>query len=255
MLQLGKKNTLKVLRSVDFGFYLDAEDYDSVLLPIRYAPKDLKEGDEIEVFIYLDSEDRIIATTEEPLAEVGEFAYLKVKDMSKFGAFLDWGLPKDLFVPYREQIAATAKIDRYLDKYNPPYTEGDEVSIQIHSKTDLGTKVIVDGLYWGIIYNNEIFEPLNIGDKKIAYIKNIREDLKLDISLSKVGYQNKISDIESTILSALEQNGGFLPLHDKSNPEEIKAQLAMSKKSFKIAVGGLYKAGKITIEENGIRLK
>lgn len=277
MLQLGKKNTLKVLRSVDFGFYLDAEDYDSVLLPIRYAPKDLKEGDEIEVFIYLDSEDRIIATTEVPFAEVGEFAYLKVKDMSKFGAFLDWGLPKDLFVPYREQkmrmernksywvyiyidqetdrIAATAKIDRYLDKYNPPYTEGDEVSIQIHSKTDLGTKVIVDGLYWGIIYNNEIFEPLNIGDKKIAYIKNIREDLKLDISLSKVGYQNKISDIESTILSALEQNGGFLPLHDKSNPEEIKAQLAMSKKSFKMAVGGLYKAGKITIEENGIRLK
>ena len=277
MLQLGKKNTLKVLRSVDFGFYLDAEDYDSVLLPIRYAPKDLKEGDEIEVFIYLDSEDRIIATTEEPFAEVGEFAYLEVKDRSKFGAFLDWGLPKDLFVPYREQkmrmernksywvyiyidqetdrIAATAKIDRYLDKYNPPYTEGDEVSIQIHSKTDLGTKVIVDGLYWGIIYNNEIFEPLNIGDKKIAYIKNIREDLKLDISLSKVGYQNKISDIESTILSALEQNGGFLPLHDKSNPEEIKAQLAMSKKSFKIAVGGLYKAEKITIEENGIRLK
>ncbi|MBR3981284.1 MAG: GntR family transcriptional regulator [Bacteroidales bacterium] len=277
MLQLGKKNTLKVLRSVDFGFYLDAEDYDSVLLPIRYAPKDLKEGDEIEVFIYLDSEDRLIATTEEPFAEVGEFAYLKVKDMSKFGAFLDWGLPKDLFVPYREQkmrmernksywvyiyidqetdrIAATAKIDRYLDKYNPPYTEGDEVSIQIHSKTELGTKVIVDRLYWGIIYNNEIFEPLNIGDKKIAYIKNIREDLKLDISLSKVGYQNKISDIESTILSALEQNGGFLPLHDKSNPEEIKAQLAMSKKSFKMAVGGLYKAGKITIEENGIRLK
>ena len=129
------------------------------------------------------------------------------------------------------------------------------LSIQIHSKTELGTKVIVDRLYWGIIYNNEIFEPLNIGDKKIAYIKNIREDLKLDISLSKVGYQNKISDIESTILSALEQNGGFLPLHDKSNPEEIKAQLAMSKKSFKMAVGGLYKAGKITIEENGIRLK
>lgn len=277
MLQLGKKNTLKVLRKVDFGFYLDGAEYDSILLPNRYAPEDLKEGDEIEVFIYLDSEDRIIATTETPLAEVGQFAYLTAKEVNKFGAFLDWGLPKDLFVPYREQkmrmasgkkywvyvyvdadtdrIAASAKIDRFLDRYNPPYTEGDEVQIKIHSKTELGTKVIVDDLYWGIIYNNETFANLSIGETRIAYIKKIREDLKLDISLSKSGYQNKISDIETTILSALEAQNGFLPLHDKSSSEEIKEQLAMSKKSFKMAIGGLYKQGKIVIEDNGIRLK
>lgn len=277
MFQIGRKNTLKVLRKVDFGFYLDAEDYDSVLLPKRYAPENLQEGDEIEVFIYLDSEDRIIATTEAPFAEVGDFAYLTAKEVNKFGAYLDWGLPKDLFVPYREQkmrmtagkkywvyiyidedtdrIAASAKIDKYLDKYNPPYTEGDEVSIQIHSKTELGTKVIVDKLYWGIIYNNESFGNLSVGDTKIAYIKKVREDLKLDVSLSKSGYRNKIDDIESIILSALQENDGFLPLHDKSSADEIQEKLSMSKKSFKMAVGGLYKSGKISIEDSGIRLK
>lgn len=276
-MQLGKKNTLKVLRKVDFGFYLDAAEYDSILLPKRYAPDDLKEGDEIEVFVYLDSEDRIIATTENPYAEVGKFAYLTVKEVNKYGAFLDWGLPKDLFVPYREQkmrmtagkkywvylyvdedtdrIAATAKIDKFLDQYNPPYSEGDEVAIQIHSKTDLGTKVIVDGLYWGIVYDNETFEKLNVGDCKVAFVKKVREDLKLDVSLSKSGYRNKIDDIESVILSALQENDGFLPLHDKSSADEIQEKLSMSKKSFKMAVGGLYKSGKISIEDSGIRLK
>ena len=276
-MQLGKKNILKVLRKVDFGYYLDAEEYDSVLLPMRYAPENLQENDEIEVFIYLDSEDRIIATTETPLAEVGQCAYLTAKEVNKYGAYLDWGLPKDLFVPYREQkmrmtaskkywvflyidedtdrIAASAKIDKFLDRYTPPYNEGDEVSIQIHSKTGLGTKVIVDNLYWGIIYENEIFTNLTIGETRIAYIKKIRDDLKLDISLSKSGYQNKISDIESTILSELGANNGFLPLHDKSSSDEIRDALSMSKKSFKMAIGGLYKAGKISIEANGIRLK
>lgn len=276
-MQLGKKNTLKVLRKVDFGFYLDAEEYDSVLLPMRYAPENLQEGDEIEVFIYLDSEDRIITTTEEPFAEVGDFAYLLVKQVNKFGAYLDWGLSKDLFVPYREQklrmvegkrywvyvyidtdtdrIAATAKIERYLDTYNPPYSEGDEVMVKIHSKTDLGTKVIVDNLYWGIVYKNESFGNLQIGAEKLAYIKKVREDLKLDVSFSKSGYQNKISDIENVILTALSQNDGFLPLHDKSSAEEIQEKLSMSKKSFKMAIGGLYKSGKIVIESNGIRLQ
>lgn len=275
-MQLGKRNTLKVLRKVDFGYYLNADEYDSVLLPKRYAPENLQENDEIEVFVYLDSEDRIIATTETPYAEVGECAYLTAKEVNKYGAYLDWGLPKDLFVPYREQklrmtagkkywvyiyvdqdtdrIVGSAKIDKFLDRYNPPYAEGDEVSIQIHSLTDLGTKVIVDNLYWGIIYNNETFANLTIGESRIAYIKKIRDDLKLDISLSKSGYQNKISDIESTILSALQKNNGFLALHDKSSAEEIKDTLSMSKKSFKMAIGGLYKAGKIRIEEQGIRL-
>lgn len=274
---LGKKNILRVLRKVDFGFYLDAEEYDSVLLPMRYAPENLQEGDEIEVFIYLDSEDRIIATTEKPFAEVGECAYLLAKEVNKFGAYLDWGLPKDLFVPYREQklrmvegrrywvylyvdadtdrIAASAKIERYLDKYNPPYSEGDEVMVKIHSKTDLGTKVIVDNLYWGIVYKNESFGDLQIGSEKLAYIKKVREDLKLDVSFVKSGYQNKISDIEDAILSALTAHNGFLPLHDKSSSEEIQEKLSMSKKSFKMAIGGLYKMGKIAIESNGIRLQ
>ncbi len=276
MLQLGKNNTLRVLRKVDFGYYLDAAEYDSVLLPQRYAPENLQEGDEIEVFIYLDSEDRIIATTEKPVAEVNECAYLTAKDVNKFGAFLDWGLPKDLFVPYREQkmrmeagknywvyiyvdkdsdrIAASAKIDKFLDIYNPPYTEGDEVSIQIHSQSDLGVKVIVDNSYWGIIYQNEWAGKLTIGEKKIAYIKKVREDLKLDISLSPTGYKNKIGNFEEIILQALSDNNGFLPLHDKSSAEEIKESLCMSKKSFKMTIGSLYKAGKITLESNGIRL-
>lgn len=276
MLQLGKNNTLKVLRKVDFGYYLDAAEYDSVLLPQRYAPEGLQEGDEIEVFIYLDSEDRIIATTEKPVAEVNECAYLTAKDVNKFGAFLDWGLPKDLFVPYREQkmrmevgkkywvfiyvdkdsdrIVASAKIDKFLDLYNPPYNEGDEVSIQVHSKSDLGIKVIVDNCYWGIIYQNEWAGKLIIGEKKIAYIKKVREDLKLDISLSPTGYKNKIGSFEETVLQALTNNNGFLPLHDKSSSEDIKESLGMSKKSFKMTVGSLYKAGKITLEPNGIRL-
>jgi hypothetical protein len=276
MIQLGKKNTLSVLRKVDFGFYLDGAEYDSILLPKRYAPEDLKEGDEIEVFIYLDSEDRIIATTETPLVMVNECGYLLAKDVNDFGAFLDWGLSKDLFVPFREQkmrmvagkkywvyvyvdtetdrIVASAKIDKFLDKYNPPYSEGDEVAIKIHSLCDLGTKVIVDDLYWGVIYENEIFEKLTIGETRIAFIKKIREDLKLDISLTKIGYENKISDIETTIVSALEAHNGFLALNDKSSADEIKDTLSMSKKSFKMAIGGLYKMGKITIEDSGIRL-
>ena len=276
MIQLGKKNTLTVLRKVDFGFYLDGAEYDSILLPKRYAPEDLKDGDEIEVFIYLDSEDRIIATTETPLVMVNECGYLMAKDVNEYGAFLDWGLMKDLFVPFREQkmkmvvgrkywvyvyvdkdtdrIVASAKIDKFLDKYNPPYAEGDEVSIKIHSLCDLGTKVIVDDLYWGVIYENETFENLKIGETRIAFIKKIREDLKLDISLTKTGYRNRISDIETTIVSALEAHNGFLALTDKSSADEIKDTLSMSKKSFKMAIGGLYKMGKITIEDSGIRL-
>lgn len=276
MIQLGKKNTLTVLRKVDFGFYLDGAEYESILLPKRYVPEGLKEEDEIEVFIYLDSEDRIIATTETPLVMVNECGYLMAKDVNEYGAFLDWGLMKDLFVPFREQkmkmvvgrkywvyvyvdkdtdrIVASAKIDKFLDKYNPPYAEGDEVSIKIHSLCDLGTKVIVDDLYWGVIYENETFEKLKIGETRIAFIKKIREDLKLDISLTKTGYRNRISDIETTIVAALEANNGFLALTDKSPAEEIKDCLGMSKKSFKMAIGGLYKMSKIKIEDSGIRL-
>lgn len=276
MIQLGKINTLTVLRKVDFGFYLEAEEYDSILLPKRYAPETLQEGDTIDVFVYLDSEDRIIATTEHPLASVNECAYLMVKDVNSIGAFLDWGLPKDLFVPFREQkmrmtpgkrywvylyidketdrIAASAKIDKFLDRYNPPYVSGDEVSIQIHSKSDIGTKVIVDNLYWGVVYENEIFEHLTIGEKRIAYIKKVRDDLKLDISLTKSGYQNKILDLEQLLIDKLRENGGFLALHDKSSSDEIKNLLGISKKSFKMTVGSLYKARKITIEDKGIRL-
>ena len=276
MVEIGKFNTLKIVKDLDFGVYLDGGDGTEILLPARYVPHNVKPGDDIEVFIYRDNEERLIATTERPMATVGEFAFMEVKQVNDVGAFLDWGLMKDLFVPFREQkmkmvvgrkywvyvyvdkdtdrIVASAKIDKFLDKYNPPYAEGDEVSIKIHSLCDLGTKVIVDDLYWGVIYENETFENLKIGETRIAFIKKIREDLKLDISLTKTGYRNRISDIETTIVAALEANNGFLALTDKSPAEEIKDCLGMSKKSFKMAIGGLYKMSKIKIEDSGIRL-
>ena len=275
MLQIGKINTLEVYKFVDFGIYLDGEQYGPILMPKRYVPEGIKEGDEVDVFIYLDSEDRLVATNETPLVMVGEFALLQVKQVNNLGAFLEWGLMKDLFVPFREQklkmeegrkywvyvyvdketerIVATAKIDRYLSKDEPDYEIGDEVEIQIHSQTDLGIKVIVDSEFWGVIYQNEIFEKLQFGEKRKAYIKKVREDYKLDISLQKIGFK-KVDDVRQIILDALKEEQGFLPIHDKSTPEEIQQKFGLSKKAFKMAIGILYKSGRIIIEDNGIRL-
>jgi uncharacterized protein len=275
MLQIGKINTLEVYKFVDFGVYLDGEQYGPILLPKRYVPEDIEVEDEIDVFIYLDSEDRIIATTETPKIKVGEFAFLKAKQVDDFGAFLDWGLMKDLFVPFREQkmkmieghnywvyafidkqtdrIVGSAKVDRYLSKEEPQYEIGDEVTIQIHSQTDLGYKAIVDSAHWGVLYANEVFQDFTIGQTCKAYIKKVREDFKIDLSLQKLGYI-KVDDVRQQILNVLKENNGFLGLHDKSPAEEVQQRLGISKKAYKMTIGALYKSGRIIIEENGIRL-
>ncbi|MDR2963382.1 MAG: GntR family transcriptional regulator [Bacteroidales bacterium] len=275
MLQIGRKNTLEVYKFVDFGLYLDGEQYGPILLPKRYVPENVEEGDEIEVFIYLDSEDRLVATTETPNVQVGECAYLQAKDSNDFGVFMDWGLQKDLFVPFRQQkeamtignfywiycfldektdrIAASAKIDKYLLEVNPEFAEGAEVSIQIHSKTALGYKAIIENNCWGLLFANEIFEPLAVGDRRTAYIKTVREDGKIDLSLQRIGIV-RFDDVQQKILDALRAQGGFLPLHDKSDAAEIQTQLGMSKKNFKAAIGMLFKAKVIAIQENGVKL-
>jgi len=273
---IGKYNTLRVVKEVDFGVYLDGgEDFGEILLPIRYVPPGLKPEDEIEVFIYLDSEDRVIATTEEPYAQIGEFAYLEVVSVNKTGAFLDWGLMKDLMVPYREQaermkegekyvvyvylddesrrIVATSKLNSALDNLMPEYEEGEEVQLMVIDKTDLGYKVAVNNLHSGILYHNELFKPIKIGDKTSGYIKKIREDDKLDVILEKPGYE-KIGGLAGEILEKLKEKDGFLPVYDKSPAELIYKLFGTSKKNFKKAIGTLYKQRIISIEDEGIKL-
>ncbi len=275
MIEIGITQQLTVVKIVDFGVYLDGGPYGEILLPKRYISTELAEGDEIEVFIYFDSEDRIIATTEKPYVMVGECAFLNVVQVNKHGAFLDWGLSKDLFVPFREQmvkmqegksycvrayvdnktqrIAASTKIDSYFPDYFPPYKADQEVDILVHSKTDLGFKVIVEDDFWGLIYKNEIFEPIAPGDTKTAFIKKVREDGKIDLTLQKTGF-SKMTDRQSLVLQKLIDNDGFLPYNDKSTPEQIQQEFAMSKKNFKMTIGMLYKQRKIAILKNGIRL-
>ncbi len=275
MLQIGKKNTLEVYKFVDFGVYLDGEQYGPILLPRRYVPENIEEGDEIEVFIYLDSEDRLLATTETPKVKVGEFAYLQATDTNDYGAFMDWGLPKDLFVPFRQQrqpmeignfywiycsldpktdrIVASAKIDSHLLETNPEFAEGAEVNVQIHSKTNLGYKAIIENNCWGVIFSNEVFENLTIGETRKAFIKTVREDGKIDLSLQRIGFV-RFNDAQQKILDTLKAHNGFLPLHDKSDATEIQTILGMSKKTFKSAIGMLFKVKIIAIKDNGIEL-
>ena len=273
--KLGTFQALEVLRLVDFGAYLDGEELGDILIPKRYLPEGCKPGDVIEVFIYLDSEDRIIATTEEPLATAGEFALLKVVSVTQVGAFLDWGLPKDLLVPFSEQktkmqegswyvvyiyvddesrrIVATAKLDKYLDNVPPEYYFGQEVQLMIHSKTDIGYKAIVNNIHWGMLYENEVFRTLKPGEQLTGYIKQVREDEKIDVSLQKPGIESAM-DLSDKILLMLKEEGGFLPVTDKSSPETIYSVFGESKKNYKKAVGMLYKNRIITIEPDGIRL-
>ena len=272
---IGKYNTLKVVKEVDFGVYLDGGDLGEILLPIRYVPPGLKPEDEIEVFIYLDSEDRVIATTEEPYATVGEFAYLEVVSVNKTGAFVDWGLMKDLLVPYREQaermkegkkyvvyvylddesrrIVATSKINSALDNLMPEYEEGQEVDLMVIAHTDLGYKVAVNNLHSGMLYHNELFKPIKVGDKCTGYIKKVREDDKLDISLEKPGYE-KIDGLAGEILQKLRSKGGQMDVSDKSPAELIYKLFGTSKKNFKKAIGTLYKQRLISIDKEKIKL-
>ncbi len=276
MADIGKLNTLLVMREAEQGLYLDGDNLGDILIPKRYVPEGTAVDDEIEVFIYTDSEDRIIATTEKPHAMVGEFGAMKVVHVNKFGAFMDWGLMKDLFVPFREQkmkmlegntyvvfvyldldtdrVAASAKLDQFLDETPPTFEQGEEVEIIIAQRTDLGYKVIINETHWGLIFKNEIFGNIQIGDKRKAYIKNMRDDDKIDVSLQKEGYE-RIDSVSKTILQKIEDESGFLALTDKSSPEEISATFGISKKAFKKAIGTLYKQRLIELDTHGIRKK
>ncbi len=276
MASIGKYNTLPVVAINDNGAYLNADDLGEILLPNRFVPENCQIDQKIKVFIYLDTADRIIATTEKPLAEVDQFISLKVVQVNKMGAFLDWGLPKDLLVPYNQQhskmevgkyylvrifldlktnrLVASSKLDKFIDIWPAEYQRWDKVKLTIGSKTDLGFKAIINDMHWGLLYDNEIFKPLRIGKKITGYIKQVREDGRIDLSLTRPG-EGKVKDFSDKLLAHIAEHNGFSPLHDKSEPELIKRTLGVSKKTFKATVGNLLKKGKITIEANGIRLK
>lgn len=275
MIQIGQYNTLKVARETKSGLYLADEEGQEVLLPGKYIPKDIKTGDEIAVFIYKDSEDRLVATTQQPKITLHQFAYLQVNAVNPYAAFLDWGLEKDLFVPYREQpekmvqgkfylvylyldektdrLVASGNVGRYLNNEELTVEVGQEVDVLIWEPTDLGFNVIVNNLHKGLIYHNELFAPVKPGDVRKGYIKKIREENRIDVQLQKSGYDN-IEPNAGKILTQLKAQGGFLPLTDNSAPEDITNQLEMSKKTFKKAIGLLYKQQIIRLADDGIYL-
>ena len=273
--KLGKYNQLEVVKEVDFGVYLDGGDDGEILLPTRYVPEGCKPGDVLNVFLYLDNEERLIATTLQPLVQVDEFACLEVAWINEFGAFLNWGLMKDLFVPFREQkmkmqkgrkyiihahidedsyrIMASAKVEHYLSKEHPDYRLGQEVDILIWQKTDLGFKAIVENKFSGLLNDNEIFQPLETGMRRKAYVKQGREDGKIDLVLQKLGAK-KVDDFSEVLLQYIKDHEGFTPLNDKSAAEDIYDAFGVSKKTFKKAVGDLYKKRLVVLEAEGIRL-
>lgn len=272
---LGAFNKLTIVKEVDFGLYLDGGDEGEILLPRRYVPTTYKIGDEIDVFLYLDQDERLVATTEQPLAQVGDFAYLECSWVNEYGAFLNWGLMKDLFCPFREQkkrmeigssyivyvtideesyrMMASAKVEHYLSKDKPPYKAGDEVQILVWQKTDLGFKAIIDNAYAGLIYRDQIFKYVHTGDRMKAYVANVRPDGKIDLTLQHTGRQQTL-DFSETLLTYLHEHGGACDLGDKSDAEEIKARFEVSKKVYKKAIGDLYRRRLITIADDGIRL-
>ena len=275
MTEIGKYNNLRVVKFLDFGIYLDGEEKGEILLPIKEVPPNLEVDDLIEVFIYNDSEDRIIATTREPFAIVGDFAFLRVQEVNQVGAFLDWGLVKNILVPFREQkmkmekerfyvvyiyldeetqrIVASAKIDKFIDKTPSNFEIDQEVDLMILHRTDLGYNALINNTYSGVLYENEIFQKLYVGQKIKGFIKNIREDDKIDLYLQKPGY-DKIDSVSEMIIEEIKQNNNFLNLTDKSNPQDIYDVFSISKKNFKKAIGKLYKKKIISIDKDGIRL-
>lgn len=275
MVRIGKKCVLEVVKFTEQGAYLDGGPYGEILLPRRYVSESLNEEDEIEVFISFDSEDRLVATTDFPIIMVDEFGTLEVADVNRFGAFMNWGLPKDLFVPFAEQavrmekgqkyivrafvdsktgrILASSKLNKFLSKEESNLQIGDEVDLLITAATDLGFKAIINNSFSGLLFQNELFKPIGIGDRMPGYVKNIRPDGKIDLSLDKQGYQ-RIDPVAESILEKLKQSGGVLNLSDKSDPDTIKQELSISKKAFKQAIGALYKKKLIVIEPEKIRL-
>ena len=287
MIKLGDYNTLKVTRMAQrpnphafggketFGVYLDGGKEGDILMPQKYVPEGTKVGDAVQCFVYLDAEERLIATTETPLAKVGDFAYLKCTWVNEYGAFLDWGVMKDVFCPFHEQkkkmeigdsyivylhideesyrIVATAKIDRWLDNPNGQLKNGQKVALLVWQKTDLGFKVIIDNHYGGLVYTDQIFRYVHTGDRLEGYVQLVRPDGKVDVTLQPTGRQQTV-DFAETLLQWLKDNGGHCDLGDKSDAEDIKRMFQVSKKTYKRAIGDLYKRRLIRIEETGISL-
>lgn len=277
MAAIGRYNSLQITKYTDFGLYLDGGVDGEILLPKRYIPKgeELEVGDWLNVFVYLDSEDRLIATTQKPKVQVGGFASLKVVEINRVGLFLDWGLPKDLLLPHSEEkrplqvgdycvvyvyldqrtrrITATARLDRHLDKPPVRYETGQEVDLLVVEKTDMGFKAIINNEHWGLIHNNEVFKFLRGGMRERGFIREVRADGKISLSLQPLG-REAASSLSELILAKLRGAGGQLPLSDKSSPEQISSLFGVSKGNFKKAIGGLYKQGLIVIEADRIRL-
>ncbi|GAB1405259.1 S1-like domain-containing RNA-binding protein [Lentimicrobium sp.] len=271
----GRYNTLDIVKIVDFGVYLDGGDMGEILLPMKWVPDGCQPNDSLEVFIYFDSSDRPIATTMKPYAQVGEFAFLKVKAVNDVGAFLDWGLEKDLLVPFREQkvkmvegkyyvvyvfsdersnrIAASAKIENFFSSAPPEYEPGEQVNLMLWRTSELGYLAIINNAHEGLLYASEVYTDLHRGQQLKGYVTKVREDGKIDLTLQPPGY-GKIDQLAEGLLDLLRQNKGFLGLTDKSPAEEIYLLCGMSKKNFKKSIGALYKKRLISLEDNGIRL-
>ena len=275
MIHIGEYNTLEILRENIPGLFLSDDEGNEVLLPNRYVPKEFKIWDKLEVFVYLDNDERLVAVTDRPYITKGDFALLRCNDVTNHGAFLDWGMVKELFCPFKEQafkmkkggwylvhcyldeetnrLVASSKTNHFLDNKELTVNQFDEVDIIVSHPSEIGMNVIVNKKHLGLIFNDDIFKDLSVGDKLKGIVKKIRPDNKLDISLGQIGYRNIEPNAEA-ILNELEDNSGYLQLTDKSSPEHIKETLQMSKKSFKKAIGSLYKQRLIIIEDDGIRL-
>lgn len=276
-MELGKYNELRVNRIVDFGLYLSDNEDNEVLLPKRYVTDEMTVGTSVNVFVYCDSESRPVATTEIPKAVVGDFALMRVKATNVIGAFLDWGLTaKDLLVPFREQrvrmqagrsyivhvyvdresdrIVASAKLDRFLSKERPDYYHRQKVNLLVVQRTELGYKVIVNDSHWGMIYQNEIYGDVNVGDHLTGYVKQVRDDDKVDVTLSMIE-KIRVDNLAEVITDYLKKHNGSMPLTDKSSPEDIFAVFKCSKKDFKKSLGLLYKQQTVELDKDVTRLR
>ena len=276
MTEIGQYNRLKVVKAVDFGVYLDGDERGEILMPKRYVPEACNIGDDIDVFIYRDSEDRLLATTDKPYAVVGEFALLKVVDVTRIGAFMDWGLPKDLLVPFPEQkprmevgksyivriylddesqrIVGSSRLDDFLHtESDDEFVAGEKVSLLIANRSELGYQAIIEHSHWGLLHHHEVAQPLRRGQRMDGYIKQVREDHRIDLCLH-LKARDKTDTIAQQILQALRKNDGFIPVSDKSSPQVILQHFNTSKGMYKKAVGALYKQKRIRIDTDGIYL-
>ena len=273
-MKVGEYNDLEVVKELDFGIYFREGEVE-ILMPTKWVPQGTKIGDTLNVFVFRDSDDRLIATTVKPFAIADTFAFLEAKQVNEIGAFMDWGMDKDLLVPFREQaqrmdagksyvvfvyldeetdrLVGSTKLSRFIIREDIDVQEGDIVDLLIYSETDLGYNAIVNDLYTGLIYKNEIFESIRVGDKMQGFVKRVREDEKIDLSLQKSGFE-LVDDVKWRILKLIKEENGFIALNDNSTPEEIKAKLQISKKAFKKAIGALYRERLVNLTDKGVEL-